>query len=86
MVVEKAFGRLKGRWRRLQMCDFEISRMPKVVKACCVLHNICEVNLIPFDQSLYYTEEDMQDINISEDVLTAVVKRNRLTNVANEEE
>lgn len=43
MVVEYAFGCLKGRFRgpltRLHLSKFSI---PFVVAACCVLHNLCE--------------------------------------------
>ena len=43
MVVENAFGRLKGRWRCLQKrLDFKLSNVPNVVGSCVVLHNICE--------------------------------------------
>lgn len=39
--VERAFGRLKGRWRILQVpCQFD--KILSMVTACCVLHNICE--------------------------------------------
>ena len=43
IVVEQAFGRLKGRWRaigaRLEMAE---ENVPSIVSACCILHNICE--------------------------------------------
>ncbi|KAL0040217.1 hypothetical protein WJX77_000604 [Trebouxia sp. C0004] len=44
MCVERAFGRLKGRWRILQVpCQFDnLLSICRMVTACCVLHNICE--------------------------------------------
>ncbi|XP_065437712.1 uncharacterized protein LOC101931329 isoform X1 [Chrysemys picta bellii] len=43
MVVEYAFGRLKGRWRSLlTRSDLSETNIPIVIAACCVLHNLCE--------------------------------------------
>ena len=40
--IERAFSHLKGRWRRLKYLDMsDIERVPRVIIACCVLHNIC---------------------------------------------
>ena len=45
VVVEHCYGRLKGRWRcLLKRLDVDISNVPEVVAACCVLHNVCEVH------------------------------------------
>ena len=60
MVVENAFGRLKGRWRcLLTRNDTMIEDMVNVVTTCCTLHNICEVHNEAFD------EDWLQDIEES---------------------
>ena len=58
MVVENAFGRLKGRWRRLlKRNDMSLERVPTVIAACCILHNICEVFKENYDER-WTTEDD----------------------------
>lgn len=43
MVVENAFGRLKGRWRcLLKRIDSHLANVPNIIASCIVLHNICE--------------------------------------------
>lgn len=43
VVVEHAYGRLKGRWRcLLKRLDVSVSDVSELILACCVLHNICE--------------------------------------------
>jgi hypothetical protein len=41
--VERSFGILKTRWRAIFLRYMEIRSLfaPKVVGACCILHNIC---------------------------------------------
>ncbi|XP_049522130.1 uncharacterized protein LOC125944811 [Dermacentor silvarum] len=42
-IVENAFGRLKARFRFvMKRMECDISNVPIVVRACCVLNNICE--------------------------------------------
>ena len=52
VVVEHAYGRLKGRRRcLLKRNDVLIRDVPKLVAACCVLHNICEIHGESFDEN-----------------------------------
>ncbi|XP_033109534.1 protein ALP1-like [Anneissia japonica] len=45
MTVEKAFGRLKGRWRiLLKENEHELDNIRPIVQTCCTLHNICEIS------------------------------------------
>ena len=43
MIVERAFGHLKERWRILlkEVYCTNIERIIKIIHACCILHNIC---------------------------------------------
>ena len=55
--IERAFSLLKGRWRRLKYLDMTmLAKIPYVIVACCVLHNICIGTL-----------DDILDIDESED-------------------
>lgn len=45
MVIECAFGRLKGRFMMLKRAmDINIAQLPTVIYACFILHNYCELN------------------------------------------
>ena len=51
VVVEHCYGRLKGRWRcLLKRLDVDVSDAPKLIAACCVLHNICEIHGEAFNE------------------------------------
>ena len=44
-VVESGFGRLKARWHRLlKRIDMDVDKVPNIITACCILHNLCEIN------------------------------------------
>ena len=44
VVVENAFGRLKGRWWcLLKRMDNHVENVPHFVSACVVLHDVCEM-------------------------------------------
>jgi len=55
--VERAFGRLKGRWKRLRFLDVALDFAPQVILCCCVLHNIVESFGEHFDR-----DEEQQEI------------------------
>ncbi len=41
-TIENAHARLKNRWRRLNMLDFDVSKMGQTVLACALLHNVLQ--------------------------------------------
>ena len=52
MVIENAFGCLKGRWRSLlKRNDTATADVPNMITACCILHNICKVHKDEFIDS-----------------------------------
>ena len=52
IVVENAYGRLKGRWRHLmKKNEMDVWNIPIVISACCVLHNMCEIHGDTFNDS-----------------------------------
>lgn len=62
MVVENAYGRLKGRWRRLlKSLDSQPSNIVNVIGACCVLHNLCEIKNEFFDDEWIQEVEQEQN-------------------------
>ena len=65
MVVENAFGRLKGSWCCLhKQNEVDIAKSTSVSATCCVLHNICEAFGENFDEEFIF-EEDHPNINVA---------------------
>ncbi|KAI5077095.1 hypothetical protein GOP47_0006919 [Adiantum capillus-veneris] len=60
MVVERAFGRLKSTWRILHgtIRKPDISRLPRVIAACCILHNMA------IDYGLANTDDTDEALNM----------------------
>ena len=45
MPIERAFAILKGRWRKLKYVNIaEVVDIPNIIRAACVLHNICLIS------------------------------------------
>ena len=56
VVVENAFGRLKGKFRSIsKRLDLNVENSCNVIAACCVLHNYCE-NLHEFFDDQWLNE------------------------------
>lgn len=69
VVVENAFGRLKGRFNSLgKRLDLNANNCATVTAACCVLHNFCEIMNEEFDEEWLLTIEINNGICLGGDV------------------
>ena len=78
MVVENAFGRLKGRWRcLLRRNDSDLQPVKSMVMTCCALHNLCEnhgetyeteLDVQPAEPGVAVTQ-DVEGINVREGLM-----------------
>ena len=65
VVVECAFGKLKGRWQSiLKRSDVRVDFMTTVVTSC-ILHNLCEVHKDGFDEQWLDEEVIKESISTS---------------------
>lgn len=64
MTVERAFGRLKGRWRcLLKQNETHITLVSQVISACCVLHNFCEAHNEEYNEEGNIVEENEDEMD-----------------------
>lgn len=85
VMVERAIGLLKGRFRSLldKLHMRRIDLIPKYIIACCVLHNICILHEDIIDVPVI-VEEDVNELNIvqnnenEQDVQDGIEKRNAI--------
>lgn len=75
MVIECAFGRLKGRFSALRRpMDINLTDLPNVIYACFVLHNYCEAWGTPVDprveQEAIQSDRDLQPPTQTNNYLT----------------
>ncbi|XP_028678812.1 uncharacterized protein LOC114667607 [Erpetoichthys calabaricus] len=64
MTVERAFGRLKGRWRCLRKrYDCHINNINNIIAACCILHNFCEINNEEYDDIDVHEENETHELS-----------------------
>ena len=80
-VVERAFGLLKGRWRKLLYLDHLDERFAaKVIMAAFVLHNMCLLH-DDFDESYFLPNDDDDGTDDRRGDRAAQLKRNQLMNI-----
>ncbi|XP_012537579.3 putative nuclease HARBI1 [Monomorium pharaonis] len=79
MAIERAFGLLKVRFRILLDCLplTDVKKIPQVILACCVLHNICMLRNDEFPVVIYPEENAVPDVIRAEAEL-GNIKRNRI--------
>lgn len=83
VVIERAFGLLKGRFRRLKYLDTELENGVDIILSCCILHNICLMN---HEDVSEFLEQDIVDndnimnppLLVFDDDGEAILKRNRI--------
>lgn len=65
VIIERAFGKLKSRWRLLKQLEGPTNRVPQTIITCGILHNIC----IHMDDQL---DEDDDKDDDDDEVMTMV--------------
>ena len=67
IVVEHAFGRLKGRWRCLRnKLHVSLESVPETIGACCVLHNLCQIHGDAFDDEWLETASERDTLVVAQ--------------------
>ena len=67
-TIERTFGVLKTRWRSIFLRALEIRPFfaPKVIAACCILHNICAAaeDVLDEEEEAGLDEEKEEDLDV----------------------
>ena len=59
VIVDRAFGKLKCRWRcLLKPLEENTPKVPLTILTCCILHNICILRGDELDDSDYSSDDD----------------------------
>ena len=80
-AIERAFALLKGRFRRLKYLNMSnVDKIPRVIIACCVLHNICILNDDFVDITSVDSDDDANQAmyNVADDRREAILKRDEI--------
>lgn len=75
-TIERAFGLLKKRFRRLKYLDVRsLQWIPKYIIASCVLHNICILQEDIMELNIVLVEDLEDEAEIAEGAIAAVAER-----------
>ena len=76
MVVERAFGLLKNRWRiTLKLMEMNLENAVRCITASCVLHNFCILNGDEFDIPNGWSNPNIYVDNVLLDKQWAIVPK-----------
>ena len=82
MVIERAFGLLKARFRRLHFLEMDsLDDIVKVIIVACTLHNVCLMH----GDHFFEEYDDEEEVNSFQDIggcnTNATLKRNGIKNM-----
>ncbi|XP_062582430.1 uncharacterized protein LOC134244176 [Saccostrea cucullata] len=83
-TVERAFGHMKGRFRRIQEIPLHnIEEICNVIHAVCILHNLCIDNADNIDDYIHRDPDDdpNQNMNIYQNGQEGIIRRLQLVNI-----
>lgn len=80
VVIERAFGLLKGRFRRLNFIDAEVKTAVQIIMCAAILHNICIIQRENIDYIELNEDEIMGEIHNNDDnEAVGVLKRDLIS-------
>lgn len=82
VVIERAFGLLKGRFRRLQKIQSrKVEFIPLLIMSACILHNFCLKNNDFFEETFIYLDDDVTTNDTRQSDSGAANKRDAIVRV-----
>ena len=61
IVTERAFRHITGCFRRLKYLDVEVTNVPLIVMAVCILHNLCIIHEDDTDDFIEGVEKEVNN-------------------------
>ncbi|KAI4454196.1 hypothetical protein MML48_10g00004286 [Holotrichia oblita] len=81
VIMENTFGLLKGRWSILNYVNtYSVKKAATIIVACCILHNICLLNLDFFEPHEIYDGPRNQEYLEERGERNGIEKRSAICN------